>query len=1108
MKVLIVSVYPPDPAPEANHALHLSEQLAEAGLSVEVLCPRGSIPPTRPGIRVHALMQEWDWAEAPRLEACLRECRPDVVLLLYLGWVFKHRPMITYLPSYCARVLPGVPCVTQFENVDRGAPPRTLRERARLRAMRLRAGAGAHPLFGTLLRDSARIIALSSPHRAKLLAQDPDIDEKVSILPPPPLIRFCRERTPAVRERVRAQLGAAPHDFLWMYWGYIYPGKGVETLLRALRLVARRLPHVRLALVGGPLDFPTGPISCAEYYRMVRALAPSLGLDSRVLWTGSFSWDSDEGSRCLTGADACVLPFDYGVTLNNSSLAAATTHAVPTLATTLAGGGDEMLEHGRNVYLCPARDPLLLAEAMQVIAESDELRARLQAGARELGARWHTREASTRRLIGILETAVCGTPGTARRGPRPVPAPGADAPAHAPPGLAARAQAASAPPVSVIVAVHNVAPYLSQCLDALAHQSLPGVEIIVVDDASDDRSPDIIRQYQARFPAIRALRCERNVGLATVRNLGVRAARGHYIAFADGDDWVDTRMCEAMYGRALADDADVVIADAHVFYEDGKRFGPFFDQAVRRALDPLLRVLPFSLAQQPRALLLEPVAWTKLYKRAFLEAHGLRFEDGMNSYEDICFHFSVLLRAERIALLDEALSFYRQNRPGQISGRTSRKVFEVFEVFRRIHADLAGANAAPDIWGLFVRVQLRQFDWLWKDRLRPAHRREFIREAAAAFERIPAAGMREFAAQATVEERMRLYCLRRRWPRGYERLLRQRWPLLAALHELLEQPRPMVLARRARGAGARLRRQAGALCRAFVSKSAELPVHARQWQATADGLTRLASAAVPAPADAPLLQSCRVAGRGLLLAQPSPHVGLEDALWRADQDYYLTRMAVLRPGDVVVDIGAHLGVLALTLALRHPYVRVYAIEPDPLAFACLQRNLALNGAANVIALNLALAADGTGGPRTLYADAGAAAWSTTEAGAVAPRRLLRTATVETTTLAGLFEQHGIRHCRLLKVAAPGALPGALCAFPHGGRVDFLCGEAELDIGALARLEAASWRLARQHFWRTAVRRGERTFYSWLHRLPEGVEPPAATHASAATVVALDRQYAD
>src|SRR5690606_11443309 len=152
--------------------------------------------------------------------------------------------------------------------------------------------------------------------------------------------------------------------------------------------------------------------------------------------------------------------------------------------------------------------------------------------------------------------------------------------------------------------------------------------------------------------------------------------------------------------------------------------GPFFDQAVRRALDPLLRVLPFSLAQQPRALLLEPVAWTKLYKRAFLEAHGLRFEDGMNSYEDICFHFSVLLRAERIALLDEALSFYRQNRPGQISGRTSRKVFEVFEVFRRIHADLAGANAAPDIWGLVVRVQLRQFDWLWKDRLRPAHRRE------------------------------------------------------------------------------------------------------------------------------------------------------------------------------------------------------------------------------------------------------------------------------------------------------------------------------------------------------------------------------------------------
>ena len=77
--------------------------------------------------------------------------------------------------------------------------------------------------------------------------------------------------------------------------------------------------------------------------------------------------------------------------------------------------------------------------------------------------------------------------------------------------------------------------------------------------------------------------------------------------------------------------------------------------------------MPFDLRSEPRVLLLESVAWTKLYKRSFLQEHALQFEDGMNSYEDICFHFSVLMKATRISLLDEALSF--TDRTGQVRFR-------------------------------------------------------------------------------------------------------------------------------------------------------------------------------------------------------------------------------------------------------------------------------------------------------------------------------------------------------------------------------------------------------------------------------------------------------
>jgi glycosyltransferase involved in cell wall biosynthesis len=187
------------------------------------------------------------------------------------------------------------------------------------------------------------------------------------------------------------------------------------------------------------------------------------------------------------------------------------------------------------------------------------------------------------------------------------------------------------PFVSVIVAVHNVDRYLSQCLDALVNQTLSDIEIIIVNDASTDRSTEIINGYKSSYPSLKVITCASNKGLASVRNIGLRAATGRYIAFADGDDWVDVRMCEVLHRRASEHNAEVVIADATVFYEDSKEFRQFFDQHIRRILDPRLNDNPFGLHSEPRVLLLEPVAWAKLYERAFLQKHAIQFEDGMNS---------------------------------------------------------------------------------------------------------------------------------------------------------------------------------------------------------------------------------------------------------------------------------------------------------------------------------------------------------------------------------------------------------------------------------------------------------------------------------------------
>lgn len=1076
MKVLIVSAFPPDPAPEANHALHLSEHLAASGIDVEVLCKTGSIAEgTARNVVVHPVMADWSWSELPRLIRCLRRSRPDVVLLLYIGWVYGHQPMITFLPSICRRILPGVPCVTQFENVDRHGPARSLIGRALRTAAALSAGhAGVHPVLGTLLRDSARIIALSGPHRARLTSEDPAIDDKVVIVPPPPLIRFCADDPAAARQRGRDAIGAAADDFLVVYWGYIYPGKGVETLLEAFRLIAVRNPTMRLVIVGGILKVPT-PATASAYYRTVRALPEKLGIVERVTWTGHFDWDSDAGSLYLHAADLCVLPFDYGVTLNNSSLAAASTHGVPVIATELSDGRDEALEHGRNVYLCRPRDPRTLAEALELLGRTAELRERLRAGSRRLARDWHSWETTTRRLTTILGSARSrpdGPPRPQLASDRPLSASGWSEAARDEDGR-------PEPLVSVIVAAYNVERYLSQCLDSLVHQTLKNIEIIVVNDASQDHSAEILEAYRSRYPeVVRVVTCERNKGLASVRNIGMKVARGRYLGFTDGDDWADVRMCERLHRRAQEHDADVVIADATVFYDDSKTFAPFFDQRVRQTLDPALGAAPFELNRDHRVMLLEPVAWTKLYRRSFLEKHTLQFEEGMNSYEDICFHFSVLLKASRISLLDTPLFFYRQNRPGQISARTDRRIDEVFAVFDRIKKNLAAWDASVDVWALLVAVQVRQFDWLLKDRVRPARRREFFAAACAQFRAIPAEAFRRFARYARPGDVPKLFCMRRRWRYGYDRVAGGHGAWERVLDAMLRKRRPPRLGQAYRAFGRRsrsvVRRVAGR-----VFNTARLR---ERLDAIEGRLARLEELAVPG--DEPLVEIHRIRGQELRLCRP-PGAALSEIVRQVESDDYLLQTASFREGDVVVDVGAHVGTLAIYLAMKYPFIRIVALEPEPGVFQCLLRNIGLNGVRNVTAINRAVSGDGQ--RATLYTSPWPGAFATIAAGLAAVHPVLRPVSVDTVTLEQLFRSYDIQHCRVLKISAPGAVRESLSALRRRRCVDLLCGEVDvLDCGRVD-LEAASWRVARQHFWRIEAQHGKRTVRSWLHDAPTSLE---------------------
>ena len=92
--------------------------------------------------------------------------------------------------------------------------------------------------------------------------------------------------------------------------------------------------------------------------------------------------------------------------------------------------------------------------------------------------------------------------------------------------------------LSVIVPFYNVQSYAPDTLRGLRANARPGVEFVLVDDCSTDGTPELLRRAAEELPAAVHVRHEENGGLATARNTGLAAARGEYLTFLDGDDWV------------------------------------------------------------------------------------------------------------------------------------------------------------------------------------------------------------------------------------------------------------------------------------------------------------------------------------------------------------------------------------------------------------------------------------------------------------------------------------------------------------------------------------------------------------------------------------------
>ncbi|MCI8780136.1 MAG: glycosyltransferase [Lachnospiraceae bacterium] len=189
------------------------------------------------------------------------------------------------------------------------------------------------------------------------------------------------------------------------------------------------------------------------------------------------------------------------------------------------------------------------------------------------------------------------------------------------------------PKISIIVPVYKVEKYLGRCVKSILRQTFTDFELILVDDGSPDKCPQMCDGWVKKDKRIRVVHKE-NGGLSSARNAGLEAARGEYIGFVDSDDMIAEDMYEYLLQLLCKNQADFSAVEKVIFKTDKLKVKQ--PRVKEKVLDKKeLFELFFRVTDEN----IHYCVWDKLFKRSVIAE--IRFWEGMR-FEDIDFMFSFL----------------------------------------------------------------------------------------------------------------------------------------------------------------------------------------------------------------------------------------------------------------------------------------------------------------------------------------------------------------------------------------------------------------------------------------------------------------------------------
>lgn len=238
--------------------------------------------------------------------------------------------------------------------------------------------------------------------------------------------------------------------------------------------------------------------------------------------------------------------------------------------------------------------------------------------------------------------------------------------------------------ISVIIPVYNVEPYLDACIKSVVDQTYPNLEIILIDDGSQDQCPAICDAWKLRDERIRVCH-QRNGGLSAARNAGIELAKGAFLAFVDSDDTVHPQLYETLYHTILQTQADIAMCD-YVCSDTPVETWPSIP--LEKAVQIINRDEIFHSITVEYV-----VAWNKLYHRSLYEK--IRYPEGRFHEDEFAAH-RILWNTRRLAWVHYPMYGYLQRKGSIIQKNTLAKWWDALEAFRE-RVDFCAEHKRKDL---------------------------------------------------------------------------------------------------------------------------------------------------------------------------------------------------------------------------------------------------------------------------------------------------------------------------------------------------------------------------------------------------------------------------